>query len=153
MEIVGLLVIVILIVIIIFFSLTFRKDKTENIMPYQDMKFASQLGITISETTVKCGTQNVAVNQLIRACATGIPVGCNNPCELLNNTIDRILDETLRLDLEHNLIIRVSTDNLTNFITEGCKRPRRAESAPPTIIPIGDRGSNLVAILTIRICQ
>lgn len=152
MEIVGLLVIVILIVIIIFFSLSFRTDKPDNAIPYQDMKFASQLGITISEMTVKCGTQNMEINQLIRACARGTQLSCE-PCYVLNNTIDKILDETLRLDLEHSLIIRVEGDEKTKFETDGCIRPRHAESTPPTIIPIGERGDNLVAVLTIRLCK
>lgn len=153
MEIVGLLVIVILIVLIIFFSLSFKANKSDDksIIPYQDMKYATQMGISISETTINCNSNYIEINELVKYCALKTNnCGQYDACELLNDTIDKILEQTLRIDLEHNLIINFGGEPITNFITNGCINPRKVEATPPTIIPLGN---GLAATLTVRICK
>lgn len=151
MEIVGLLVIVILITLIIFFSLAFRTNKPkENTMTtYQDLKIASQLGTIITETTLDCSGRIRKIRELIIDCATLKEINCGtNSCEKINQTIEKILNETLEHDLHYQLTITKENNVVTNFTKPRCQTTRNIQSYPTPI------GSTLGPItLMIRICQ
>lgn len=154
MEIVGLLVIVILITLIIFFSLAFmsRMPKEDRLTSFQDARLANQLGPVITETTVECGARNIKINELIRDCAGPNEIMClsQNSCTVLNNTLEKMIKETLDKDLEYSLTIpRIQGNELiTNFTTQGCINPRGFDTyTTPIVSRIG------TTTINIRICN
>lgn len=126
---------------IIFFSLVFTTRDTgeQKIVTFRDQELAKQIGIVISETTTECGDTNRRMRDLIEDCAITNEITCEdslNSCEKLNITIEKILNETLAIDLDYFLTIEGLDDNIvTNFTTDFCTTPRASFDTTTTQIP------------------
>ncbi len=150
-EIVGLLVIVILVSLVIFFSLSFRLNSSNNQAPlkqdFKDAQTTGNFGTAILETTTSCSR---SVRELLSDCAFTQEVICSgqNSCQQANNTIERILSETLDL-WDYNYTLTVSSDSkaTTNF-TKGCD-PSKTNKLTTDITPFGTTFSSMKLMLMV----
>ncbi|PIN81023.1 hypothetical protein COV13_02420 [Candidatus Woesearchaeota archaeon CG10_big_fil_rev_8_21_14_0_10_32_9] len=153
-EIMGLLVIVILISLVIFFSLSFNLKNSVNEAPvkqdFKDAQTTGNFGTTLLETTTNCSR---SIRDLLSDCAFTQEVNCagQTSCQLANNSINRILEETLD-KWNYNYTLQISSDSelVTDFNKTGCD-PAKTKSVTTDITPFGTTFSSMK--LTLKICR
>lgn len=153
-EIMGLLVIVILVSLVIFFALSFNLKNAVNEAPvkqdFKDAQTTGNFGTTLLETTTNCSR---SIRDLLSDCAFTQEVICSgqNSCELANNTMNMILEETLdKWNYNYTLQISSDTKTVTNFNKTGCDASK-TNRITTDITPFGTTFSSMK--LTLRICR
>ncbi len=154
MEIMGLAVIVVLLALAMFFVVAFKSNGPETTSvqkTYSDKELATNFIVTLIDTHIGC--EKLTIDDLIHDCAVDNKIYCQGKksCEFLDDSINLLLDETLKKwGVKYNLTIEETTEPLT-FVNDcsAYDETRVVGFQPIPLFP--DRAYN--AIIKLKICK